>query len=207
MGFVRRITHARVRTTSLLRYFACASASLSATARPHRSNRAVRELRANPLAHLFTRPARPRLSFDGRAPLLRFSSPTAHVSRVARLVRGGQPSDAFPLRRFAACLGPVPKVDQRRRSPLRFFSLLASLRATSLEPADVRDGSFDRRQPVPEARALVDRQDASPVVFDPPDGCDRRNRSARAVDDGPSQFERCRPRSRGPARVMHRRVL
>jgi len=40
--------------------------------------------------------------------------------------------------------------------------------------------------------AFIDRQDASPVAFDPTGGCDRGNRFARAADDGSSQFERCR---------------
>ena len=54
-----------------------------------------------------------------------------------------------------------------------------------------RSGWVVRSSPTRLKRAFVDRQDASPAVFGPPGGCDRRNRFARA-HGGSSQFERCR---------------
>jgi len=154
-----------------------------------------------------SRPARPSPSGRRSSTSPEVCSPTAHVSRVARC-----PAAAclrtIPLRRFAA----------RPRSVARIWEIEASLALAVFrylrDPDDDaraggRSGWVVRSSPTCRrflaGHAFVDREDATPVVFDPSGRCDRRNRFARSRRIQPV---RALPlRSRVPTRVMHRRVL
>lgn len=199
-----------VAATSLARHFACASASSPATARPHRSNRPVQALRANPLGCLvaFTRPARPRLFVRKSGASLEVWSPSAQISRAARCP-AAVGRRTVPLRRLHPPARARCTDCSEAALALAVFRFVRAARGHRGNVARTggRSGWVVRSSPIRLRRTFVDRQDAIPVVFDPPDGCGRRNRSARASDDGSSQIERCRLESRGPARVMHRRVL
>ena len=72
--------------------------------------------------------------------------PLQHTSAASRCP--GRPSHrTVPLRRFAACPGSVPRPSEKATLALAVFRASRVIKAVSLEPADVRVGSFDRRKP------------------------------------------------------------
>jgi len=100
-------------------------------------------------------------------------SPTAHTSRVARSLSGGGRPPVDPASAFSP---PAARADREPRpASLALAVLRCSARSSWRHsiPADVRGGSFDRRQRVAHApqlcgragHAFVDREDATPVVF------------------------------------------
>jgi hypothetical protein len=137
-----------------------------------------RALRTNP-----SRPAQSTPSWADRAPLLRFASPSAYVSRVASSCPpGGRPGGRHPASALFASARPrtspgmIPartSVTAAQVAPAVFRSS-ADHRVARLERrtvgvgrsivANVASCAAVRQHP---RHAFVDREDATPVVFDP----------------------------------------
>jgi hypothetical protein len=129
---------------------ACASASLA-------RDRPLTPKQSAPCGHYGqTRHDRPdpRTLSSDRAPLLRFSSPSAYVSRVARTPKAAGLRN-IPLRRFAPAAPAHCREPRSAACRPCGFSLLAKSRPAQLDLADVRGGSFDRRQRVARPTPLV----------------------------------------------------
>jgi hypothetical protein len=231
-----RTTHSPVLASSprRRRAFACVSTScIRDRPVPHQSNRPGKGTTDGSAS----RPARFSLMAD-RAPLLRFRVPfsTRGLRRALAPEAAGLrtcPAAALThLAPSARAIGSGPR--GRRASALAVFRSFGAIGAASLEPADVRGGSFDRRERValliaracacngqPVTRSSIEKT-RSPSSSGPSRGWGRCSRlvfvllvqllpHARGGPVGPSAqgtFLSLTPRpSRRPSRVMHRRVL
>jgi hypothetical protein len=121
-------------------------------------------------------------------------SPTAHASRVAHSpVAANLPDDPASAFRRPPVLRA--QADQKAALALAVFRASRVIKAVSLEPADARDGSFDRRK---RARALsrrprIHRSTGRESRCLRSDGRVRPGKPLRTrLRDGSSQFERCR---------------
>jgi len=127
----------------------------------------------------------PRTVSSDQAPLLRFG-PLQRTSAVSRAPKAAG-LRIIPLRRFALAAPALLRTSVGGVSPLRFFA--AGKIALGTARSGGRSGWVVRSSQTCRAHrtfcapcaghAFVDRQDATPVVCDPPDGCGRRNRCAR----------------------------
>lgn len=146
--------------------------SSPATARSHRSNRRAQALRANP-----SRPARSAPSWPERAPLLRFG-PLQHSSAASRCP-GRRPASLGRSRFGVSRCRARARVREPRPAALRpcGFTLLTGSRqwqcfgwrafgmGRSIVPQ-----TCPVRFAAASGHAFDDREDAIPVVFDPPGG-------------------------------------
>ena len=181
-----------------------------ATARSHRSNRRTWALRTNP-----SRPAWSAPSWADQAPLLRFASPTAYVSRVAsRVHKAAGPADVPASTLLASPARAPPGQSPARTSvaaaqvaPAVFHALR---RTTQWHGSNGgRSGWVVRSSPTCPTRlsapcvghAFVDREDATPVVIDPSYGWGRRNRRCARVTADPAS--RALPRRDSPPEPGH----
>jgi hypothetical protein len=148
--------------------------------RPRPPCRAESIGRAWALRAYSSRPARSRFS-SGRAPLLRFPSPSAHVGRVARYLRRRPASGLVPLRRLALASRPRSRATDltiSKHVAPAVFRFTSEVIAASPDPVDASGLS----PAVPHhlaaslaTRCMTNRTVSTrfPVVYGPSRGCGR----------------------------------
>lgn len=218
----RRITRSRVVTPASRHRRATLPAPRRrspATARSHRSNRRTSGTTDEPVT---TGPVHAFLGGSGTSPEVCFPFSVRQPRRVLTVRTGGRPGGPHPA---SALFAPA-----RPRTLPGMIPARTSVTAAQVAPAVFRSSANRQwhgsnggrsgwvvRSP-PTCRfaavvcavtrhAFVDREDATPVVFDPSCGWGRCNRRFARVTTDPASRALRHGAIRRPSRVMHRRVL